>query len=166
MKKQNNTWLDFFKKTLKISGFILLILAILIGYLIYRGATHDSKTYLSCVNDETKNSYNIAFNDYRLFRDWDPLNEKFEQSFDIIEINKKFIKARSYAEPNTDKSGMSLSNTKNTATLGYEVIWELDRETGKIQAYFSDYGGEINADGLCKKINKKDLPITKVDQKF
>ena len=59
MKKKNDTWLGFFKKTLKISGVILLILIILIGYLIYRGATHDSKTYLSCVNDETKNTYNM-----------------------------------------------------------------------------------------------------------
>lgn len=166
MKKKNDTWLGFFKKTLKVSGVILLILIILIGYLIYRGATHDSKTYLSCVNDETKNIYNIAFNDYRLFRDWDSLDEKFKQSFDIIEMNKKIIKARSYAEPSDDKTGMSLSNTKNTATLVYEIIWELDRETGRIQAYFSDYGSEINANGLCTKISKKDLPITKVEQKF
>lgn len=166
MKSKNNTWLDFFKKTLKISGIILLILVILVAYLIYRGATHDSKTYLSCINDETKKIYNIAFNDYRLFRYWDPLNEKFEESFDIIEINKKFIKARSYAEPNNEHKSMSLSNTKGTATKVYELIWELDRETGKIKAYFSDYDAEVNDDGECKKIDKKDLPITKVEQKF
>jgi len=61
---------------------------------------------------------------------------------------------------------MSLSNTKGTATIVYEVIWELDRETGKIKAYFSDYGGKINDDGECRKINRKDLPVTKVEQKF
>lgn len=166
MKMKSNTWLDFFKKTLKVSGIILLILVIIIGYLIYRSATHDSKTYLSCINDETKKTYNIAFNDYRLFRDWDPLNEKFEESIDIIEINKKFIKARAYGDPDFDMKSMSLSNTKGTATKVYEIIWELDRETGRIKAYFSNYGAEINDDGECVKINKKDLPVTKVKQKF
>ena len=61
---------------------------------------------------------------------------------------------------------MSLSNTKFTASIVYEIIWELDRETGRIKAYFSDYDAEINDDGECVKINKKDLPVTKVKQKF
>ncbi|WP_440634307.1 hypothetical protein [Candidatus Pelagibacter sp. HIMB1746] len=164
---KNNTWLDFFKKTLKVSGIILLILLIIIGYLIYRGATHDSKTYLECTNNESNAISYLAFNDYRMFMSWDELNEEFKHSYTIEEINKKYIKARAYASIDDNKKTLSLSNDSNKVEYVYKMIWQLDRETGLLEAYFENTTEEKVKDGRqCKKINKKDLPITKVDQKF
>jgi len=46
MKNKNDTWLGFFKKTLKISGFILIIIILALIFLFYKMVNHDDKTYL------------------------------------------------------------------------------------------------------------------------
>ena len=164
---KSNTWLDFFKKTLKVSGIILLILIIIIGYLIYRSATYDSKTYLECTNNESNTISYLAFNDYRMFMHWDELNEEFENSYTIEEINKKYIKARAYAAIDDNEKTLSLYNDSNKVEYVYKMIWQLDRETGLLEAYFENTTEEKVKDGRrCEKISKKDLPIKKVNQKF
>ena len=61
MKKNNETWLAFFKKSLKVFGTLtitlIVIAIIIIGIVIYRAANYD-KTYLDC-----ENRY-VAFADY------------------------------------------------------------------------------------------------------
>ena len=166
MKKKNDTWLGFFKKTLKISGFILIIIILALIFLFYKMVNHDDKTYLICKDEDTKETSYRAFNKYRMFSDWDPLNEKFERSFDIIEINKKLIKARAYAYADGNIESLSLSNNVPKAEFVYELIWELDRETGRLKAYFSERSDAVDEDRVCNKISKNKLPITKVKQKF
>ena len=165
MKKNNETWLAFFKKTLKVSWYFILGLLVLLTIFIYMAATHDPKTYLAC-EDKEGEKIHMAFNDYRIFLFWDPLNEEFEQSFNIVEMNKKFIKAEFYASTNDEeKKGLSLSTSIPNATWVYTGHFTLDREIGKYTIEFDDpsmKGGERN----CEKISKRTLPITKVDQKF
>ncbi len=166
MKNKSDTWLGFFKKTLKVSGFILLIILLIIIFLFYKMATHDGKTYLICKDEDTEQISYRAFNDYRMFSDWDPLNEEFKMSFDIIEINKKLIKSRAYAYSDGSTESLSLSNDTPKAKYVYELIWELNRETGRLKAYFSERSDAVDQDRVCNKISKNKLPITKVKQKF
>lgn len=165
LKSKNDTWLGFFKKTLKVSGIIILGLIIAIVIFIYIAATHDSKTYLECTrSDDNKISY-LAFNDYKLFMNWDELNEKFKYSYKIEEINKKFIKAYAYANINDDDT-LTLSKN-NVAKVVKKMIWEIDRETGFVKAYFeNDTETKVRDDRICKKISKRNLPKKKVQQKF
>ena len=171
MKHKNDTWLGFFKKTLKISGLILIFIIIAFIFLVYKAMTADSKTYLICKHNETGKVSHIAFNNYRLFGKWDPLNEKFNDSYDIIEINKKFIKARAYVNPEdgklfSDSKSLSLSNEKPSYGFVNELIWELDRETGKLRAYFLSRSEVVDDNRICNKSSKKNFPVTKVKQKF
>ena len=98
---------------------------------------------------------------------WDELNEEFENSYTIEEINKKYIKARAYAAIDDNEKTLSLYNDSNKVEYVYKMIWQLDRETGLLEAYFENTTEEKVKDGRrCEKIPKKDLPIKKVNQKF
>ena len=164
---KHKTWLDFFKKTLKVSGTILGLLLIIGAGLIYRAMSYDPKTYLSCINTETNEPSNIAFTDYRFYKNWDPLNEEFKESYDVIEINKKIIKARAYVKKDSN-GDISLDVSKNTSGAGWvsELIWEIDRENGKQKAYFVDREDIVSDNKTCEKISKKDLPTIEIKQKF
>ena len=86
MKNKNDTWLGFFKKTLKVSGLFLLGIIVLIGIGLYFSFKHESYTYLSCTEslvEEDEKQY-IAFNDSRLLTIWDPLEEEFEQNLKLM----------------------------------------------------------------------------------
>ena len=58
MKNKNDTWLGFFKKTLKVSGLFLLGIIVLIGIGLYFSFKHESYTYLSCTESEEDKKYN------------------------------------------------------------------------------------------------------------
>ncbi len=169
MKKQNNdTWLGFFKKTLKISTYLLLgFISIIFVVIYFTEFKPDQVTYLSCKDMDTNETNYRAFNQKKLYQDWDSLNQKFERSYPIIKINKKIIKARGYAYSFSDGGSLKVSSLKMPeAKYVFEIIWELDRETGLTKTYFTNKKGKILDNMECQKIKKKNLPIKKIDQKF
>ena len=90
MKKNNETWLSFFKKTLKVTGFSILILIsgtiIIISFIIYNSEEYDGgKTHLNC-----EDRY-LAFNNYIMHSQWNSLEEAWEVTLDITKINKSVV---------------------------------------------------------------------------
>ena len=165
-KDNNNTWLGFFKKTLKISGFILVISIIGIGIFIYKGATYDSNTYISCKEDGNDKPAYYAFNEYRLLSGWDSLNEKFENNYKIIEFNKEIIKAVFYFAQTTNNTELKVYDKKPSNVISIlEGYMSFNRETGKYNLSFEDRGMVGNEED-CIKINKSDLPVKELNQKF
>ena len=148
MKKNNNdTWLAFFKRTLKISGIILIcvivIIGILIGWFLFKekdSLVNKGTTYLNC---EKKL---VAFTNYSMLSQWDALEEEWELSLDVSKINKSVVEAEFDFK---DGKGIYIIDRIN-ATI------ELKNLTTK----------ESLAKRKCVKINKKDLPKSKVTPKF
>ena len=169
MKNKNNTWLGFFKKTLKVSGLVLLGIIVLIGIGLYFSFKHESYTYLSCTENEEDRKQYIAFNDSRLLAMWDPLEEEFKQNLRLIEFNKKTIKAVFYfVQKDTDNKSISILEREPIGLAPEQVLEgyiSLNRETGEYQLSFENRGMIGNKEN-CIKIKKSDLPITKVNQKF
>jgi len=163
--KKNDTWLGFFKKTLKVSGVVLVILLIVLGVFIYKAATHDSYTYLSCKDDIDDEPAYFAFNQYNLKNDWDPLTEEFKRNYKIIEFNKEFIKAVFYFGKKSETEISVYENKSNSLEVVLEGYMTFNRETGKYNLSFEDRG-MIGNEEDCIKIKKKDLPIKKINQKF
>ena len=166
MKKQTDTWLGFFKKTLKVSGLIVFGFIVLIIVAIYISLKHDSYTYLSCIEKgEDKKAY-FAFNNYRLLQHWDTVEGEFTQNLKIIEFSKKKIKAVFYFTKNYQGGPITIEETKPYAAVEVlEGYISFDRETGEFSLSFEDRGMVGNKED-CTKINKKDLPIKKINQKF
>ena len=171
MKNKNDTWLGFFKKTLKVSGLFLLGIIVLIGIGLYFSFKHESYTYLSCTEslvEEDEKQY-IAFNDSRLLTIWDPLEEEFEQNLKLIKFNKKEIKAVFYfVQKDLDNKSISILEREPFGLAPEQVLEgyiSLNRETGEYQLSFENRGMVGNKEA-CTKIKKSDLPVTKVNQKF
>ena len=89
-KEKNDTWLSFFKKTLKITGLtIVAIVIIIIGIVIWliNNEKNSSKdptkfdligtVYLNCENKF------VAFNDIYIRSNWDGLEKDWEVSLDV-----------------------------------------------------------------------------------
>jgi hypothetical protein len=169
MKNKNDTWLGFFKKTLKVSGLVLLGIIVLIGIGLYFSFKNDSYTYLSCTETDEDQKQYIAFNDSRLLTIWDPLEEEFKQNLKLIEFNKKTIKAVFYfVQKDTDNKSISILEREPFGLAPEQVLEgyiNLNRETGEYQLSFEDRGMVGNKEA-CTKIKKSDLPVTKVNQKF
>jgi hypothetical protein len=169
MKNKNDTWLGFFKKTLKVSGLVLLGIIVLIGIGLYFSFKHESYTYLSCTETDEDQKQYIAFNDSRLLTIWDPLEEEFKQNLKLIEFNKKTIKAVFYfVQKDTDNKSISILEREPFGLAPEQVLEgyiNLNRETGEYQLSFEDRGMVGNKEA-CTKIKKSDLPVTKVNQKF
>ncbi len=144
MKNKNDTWLGFFKKTLKVSGLVLLGFIVLIGIGLYFSFKHESYTYLSCTESEEDKKQYIAFNDSRLLNMWDSLKEEFKQNLKLIEFNKKEIKAVFYfVQKDTDNKSISILE-REPFGLGPQQVLEgyisLNRETGEYQLSFENRG--------------------------
>ncbi len=148
MKKNNNdTWLAFFKRTLKISGIILIciivIIGLLIGWFLFKekdSLVNKGTTYLNC---EKKL---VAFTNYSMLSQWDALEEEWELSLDVSKINKSVVEAEFDA-----KNG--------------KFIYIIDRINATIELK-NLTTKESLAKRKCVKINKKDLPKSKVTPKF
>ncbi len=148
MKKNNNdTWLAFFKRTLKISGIILIciivIIGLLIGWFLFKEKDildNKDTTYLNC---EKKL---LAFTKYSMRSQWDALEEEWELSLDVSKINKSVVEAEFDA-----KNG--------------KFIYIIDRINATIELK-NLTTKESLAKRKCVKINKKDLPKSKVTPKF
>tara|TARA_R110002020_G_scaffold109727_2_gene253814 strand:+ start:7 stop:453 length:447 start_codon:yes stop_codon:yes gene_type:complete len=148
MKKDNNdTWLAFFKRTLKISGIILIciivIIGLLIGWFLFKEKdTLDNKgiTYLNCED------HFLSFTDYKINSSWDGLENKWNVSLDTTKINKSVVEAEFDFK---DGKGIYIIDRIN-ATI------ELKNLTTK----------ESLAKRKCIKIKKKDLPKSEVTPKF
>ena len=148
MKKNNNdTWLAFFKRTLKISGIILIciivIIGLLIGWFLFKEKDildNKGTTYLNC---EKKL---LAFTNYSMRSQWDALEEEWELSLDVSKINKSVVEAE-----------FDVKNGK--------FIYIIDRINATIELK-NLTTKESLAKRKCVKINKKDLPKSKVTPKF
>ena len=169
MKNKSDNWLGFFKKTLKISGYVFLRILVIAGILIYTVINHDNKTYLACKEKGYDTLY-LAFNKYKVFNDWNPMEEKWDNNYDIILMNKKEIKAKFYAYQTDNPNEMIVADSffvklkfpkARFVTEGY---FNLDRETGKLKITF-DNGYKGNTSD-CDKISKRKLPKTNIKQKF
>ena len=169
MKNKNDTWLGFFKKTLKVSGLFLLGIIVLIGIGLYFSFKHESYTYLSCTESEEDKKQYIAFSNSRLLNNWDPVEEEFKQNLKLIEFNKKEIKAVFYfVQKDTDNKSISILEREPFGLAPEQVLEgyiSLNRETGEYQLSFENRGMIGNKEN-CTKIKKSDLPVTKVNQKF
>ena len=152
-KEKNDTWLGFFKKTLKVTGLTIVgITIIFIGiviWLIYneknysKGPTKSDligTVYLNCENKF------IAFNDIYMRSQWDGLEKDWEISLDITKINKRVVEAKF----NFD---------------GGEGIYTIDRINGTIELK-NLTEDKILAKRNCIKIEKTDLPDSKETPKF
>ena len=159
------------KKFIKVSLFFLLgILALIIAF-FYWILYHDSKTYLSCVNNNTVTEKKLfAFDEYNIYRSWDPLNQVFHRKSGISSSNRKYIKSEIFYAPWFAKLGTNYSKhtevsidlpDKKSTTL----IFILDRETGFYKIDFTE-GERLPIEGKCKKISKMRIPKIKVKQKF
>ncbi len=148
MKKNNNdTWLAFFKRTLKISGIILIciivIIGLLIGWFLFKEKDildNKDTTYLNC---EKKL---LAFTKYSMRSQWDALEEEWELSLDVSKINKSVVEAEFDA-----KNG--------------KFIYIIDRINATIELKNITTKDSL-ANRHSVKINKKDLPKSKVTPKF
>ncbi len=146
-KDKNDTWLAFFKRTLKISGIILIciivIIGLLIGWFLFKEKDildNKDTTYLNC---EKKL---LAFTKYSMRSQWDALEEEWELSLDVSKINKSVVEAEFDA-----KNG--------------KFIYIIDRINATIELK-NLTTKESLAKRKCVKINKKDLPKSKVTPKF
>ena len=148
MKKNNNdTWLGFFKRTLKISGIILIciivLIGVLIGWFIYNEKDDlDSRgiTYLNCENRF------VSFTNYTVNSSWDGLEKKWGVSLDITKINKSVVEAK--------------FDTKDS-----KLIYIIDRINATMELKdLTNDKSLIKRD--CFKIKKKDLPESEVTPKF
>ena len=159
------------KKFIKVSLFFLLgILALIIAF-FYWILYHDSKTYLSCIsNNGGAEKKLFAFDQYNIYRNWDPLNQVFHGKSRISSSNKKYIKSKmSYApwfnaladnySKHTEVS-IDLPDKKST-----NMLFVLDRETGFYKIDFIDKEMP-SIEGKCKKISKMRIPKIKIKQKF
>ena len=151
MKKNNETWLSFFKKTLKVTGITILVLVLgtisIIGFMIYNYEENNQwTTYLNC-----EDRY-IAFDKYNMYSQWDGLEKNWKISLDVTKKNKSVVEAEfTYG-----------SNTPQGETTGIYII---DRINGTIELKnLSD--NKSLALRKCKKIKKSQLPKSKVNPKF
>ena len=166
MKKQNDTWLGFFKKTLKVSGIIVLLFIVSIIVTIYISYRNNSYTYLSCIEKGDDKINYFAFNNSRLLQNWDSIEGEFKQNLKIIEFSKRKIKAVFYFAKNYQGGPITIEETKPYGAVDIlEGYISFNRETGEYSLSFEDRGMVGNKED-CTKINKKDLPIKKINQKF
>ena len=159
------------KKFIKIALFFLLGILALIMAFFYWILYHDSKTYLSCISNDTGAEKKLfAFDQYNIYRNWDPLNQVFHGKSRISSSNKKYIKSKmSYApwfnaladnySKHTEVS-IDLPDKKST-----NMLFVLDRETGFYKIDFIDKEMP-SIEGKCKKISKMRTPKIKIKQKF
>ena len=91
-----------------------------------------------------------------------------KRSKDRNKINKKIIKARGYAYSFSEGGSLKVSSFKMPeAKYVFEIIWELDRETGLTKAYFNNKKGKILDNMECQKIKKKNgFPISYLEEIF
>ena len=147
MKNNNNdTWLAFFKRTLKVSGYIILglfvLVGALIGWVIYNQSNlnGDTVTYLNC-----EERY-VAFTDYKIRSNWDGLEEAWGVDLKVTKINKSKVEAKFNFNDG-------------------EGIYIIDRIKGTIELK-NLTTNETLVKRKCSKIKKKDLPKSKVTPKF
>ncbi|WP_440915725.1 hypothetical protein [Candidatus Pelagibacter sp.] len=145
-KEKNDTWLGFFKKTLKVTGFIIvaliLVVVAIIGWVIYneRNAERIGTIYLKCENNL------LAFDDRKIYSNWDGLEKNWEVSLDITEKNKRIVEAKFKFD-------------------GGEGLYTIDRINGTIELK-NLTKNEILTKKNCIKIKKSDLPESKETPKF
>ena len=97
---------------------------------------------------------------------WDSLNEKFENNYKIIEFNKEIIKAVFYFAQTTNNTELKVYDKKPSNVISIlEGYMSFNRETGKYNLSFEDRGMVGNEED-CIKINKSDLPVKELNQKF
>ena len=145
MKKNNNeTWLGFFKKTLKVSALIILIVigvvVAVISYGVYSKSDNDGKTYLNC-----EDQY-LAFNRLIIYYNWDGLEKKWNIKLDVTKYNKSIVEAK-----------INLSDGKGVFAIDrIKGTWEVKSITKDV----------VLTKENCKVIKKSDLPKSKVTPKF
>jgi len=145
-KDNNNTWLGFFKKILKYTGFsiiaVIAIIVIIFGWLFYseRNVEKIGTIYLKCEDNF------LAFDSNKIYANWDGLEQNWGVSLDITEKNKRIVEAK--------------FNFKDG-----EATYTIDRIKGTIELK-NLTKDEILTKQDCMKINKKDLPESTVTPKF
>ena len=161
MKKQNNdTWLGFFKKTLKVTGIAILTLIIVIGisifYLLKKEIKYvDPKTYLKC---EKQGYYaftiqNNSSSKGTIYHIWDDVELKFLDELDIVKVNKSIIKS----------SKINVVDNEGGPDIDSHFIF--DRIGGTL-ALVSVDETKTFFEYKCQKITIKDLPKKNIKQKF
>jgi hypothetical protein len=147
MKKDNdNTWLGFFKKILKFTGFsviaVIVVIIIVIVWVLYNERNEEKigTTYLKC-----EKNY-LAFDDRYIYSQWDGLENDWEISLDITKKNKRVVEAEFKFE---DGKGM----------------YVIDRINGTIELKDSTKDKTLFKRN-CIKIQKTDLPESKEEPKF
>tara|TARA_Y100000031_G_C8125599_1_gene340333 strand:- start:99 stop:569 length:471 start_codon:yes stop_codon:yes gene_type:complete len=156
MKKSNETWLAFFKKSLKVFGTLtitlIVIAIIIIGIVIYRAANYD-KTYLDC-----ENRY-VAFADYYIYIGWDEVEHEFKHRHKITKINDEVVEAKFTVTPSGVKDG--------EAYIPANALWRIDRVKGTFEFEYDGKNEELKPFvEQCKKIPKRKLPKKKINKKF
>lgn len=144
MKK--DTWLDFFKKTLKVTGYttiaIIIFVVGLFAWVFYaeRDTERIGTTYLKCGKKY------IAFDDLRIYSQWDGLEEDWEVDINITKKNKRVVEAK-----------FNFDDGKG--------IYIIDRIKGTME--LKDLTNDKTlVTRTCKKISKSDLPESKEEPKF
>ena len=151
MKKNNETWLSFFKKTLKVTGITILVLVLgtisIIGFMIYNYEERDPwTTYLNC-----EERY-LAFDKYNVYSQWDGLEKKFNINLDVTKINKSVVEAE-------------FLHGSDTAEGEKKAMYKIDRIEGTIELK-SITDNKTLVKRNCKKIKKNQLPKAKISPKF
>ena len=157
MKKNNETWLAFFKKSLKVMGIGTALIIIILGFVIYYFLKYqpDGRTYLDC------EGRHYAFIESSLggslFFGWDPVELEWKHQEEITTANKQIIQAKFSVRPNDAKEGELY-----TPEIAYLTF---DRVEGSVKLKFEDKEKETFK-YKCIKISKRDLPTKEIKQKF
>ena len=153
MKKEKDTWLSFFKRTLKIIGIIgLLFILGIAGLIIYWiiNPQKDGRTYLNCEKTYyafTEAEYN---NSGWLYFRWDSVEQKFKSSTKIKKIDKQTI---------TEEFDLEDSEPDKPAIMTF------DRVKGTM-VFKKSETSETLFEYNCQKITRKLLPKKEIKQKF
>lgn len=153
MKQQTDTWLGFFKKILKITGIIGLLLILgIAGFIIYwiTNPTGDGRTYLKCNKTYYAFTESEYYNSGWLYFIWDSVEQKFKSSTKIKKIDKQTISVE-----------IDLEDTEPDKP----AIMTFDRVKGTMEFKKSDTS-ETLFEYNCQKITRKLLPKKEIKQKF
>ena len=146
-KDKKETWLDFFKKALKVTSLTLVaILVLIISSVIW--VTYQDRKAVDAIGTVYLNCEGrfIAFNDIYLRSQWDGLENDWEVSLDITKKNKRVVEAKFRFEDG-------------------EGLYTIDRINGHIE--LKDLtNNKILAKRDCIKIEKTELPASKEVPKF
>ena len=145
-KKSDDTWLGFFKKTLKITGYTVIAIVVLItgsiGWFLYTQDDDDTfkTTYLKC-----EKNY-LAFDHNYIYSQWDGLEEDWKIDIDITKKNKRVVEAE-----------FNFKDGKG--------IYIIDRIKGTMELKNLTENKTL-VKKTCERIVKSDLPESKEEPKF